>query len=73
MGELATEYEGRVEFNVISAEETANRPEETERFGDSLHGLVAFGPDGEEVAMLPGHQYGKEEIVGVIDQVLTER
>ncbi len=58
---------------IISAEETANRPEEIERFGftEKLHGLVAFSPSGEAVVTLPGHDYGKVEIEAALQTVLA--
>ncbi len=75
MRELEPEYQGRVRFNVIDAVETAKRPQEIEEFGftELRHGLVAFTPAGEPVVKLPGHQFGKTEIVSAIDQVLAAK
>ena len=72
VGELAQEYEGRIEFVVIPAEETAQRKEEIDSYGFTAlkHGLVAFSSGGEVVAKLPGHAYGKEEIRAVAEQLL---
>ena len=52
VGELAVEYEGRVRFNIVSAEETAKRGDEIELYGftEQLHGLVALDPSGAPVA-----------------------
>ena len=74
VSELAPEYEGRVEFVIVSAEETKRRQDEIVAFGfaDQKHGLVAFSSEGEVVTTLPGHQFGKEEIVAVLQQVLLE-
>ena len=74
MGELAQEYEGRAEFVVIPAEETAQRADEIELYGftEQGHGLVAFDIRGEPVGKLPGHDYGKEEIVEVVEILLVE-
>ena len=43
VGELEPEYEGRIDFVIISAEETAQRADEIEEFGftEQKHGLVA--------------------------------
>ena len=73
VGELAAEYEGVVEFEVIPAEETANRGDEIDLYGFTAqkHGLVGFGADGEVAVKLPGHQYGKEEIVQAVEQMLA--
>ena len=74
MGELESEYEGRIQFVLIDAEETAKRGDEIEEYGftDLLHGLVGFTSDGTVVEKLPGHQFGKEEIVQVIETLLRE-
>ncbi len=73
MRELASEYEGRVQFNVIPAEETAARTDEIAEFGFTAlkHGLVGFAADGDVVVKLPGHEYGKPEIVDAAEKVLA--
>ncbi len=73
MGELAKDYEGSVEFNIISAEETARRPDEIEAYGftDLKHGLVGFSTDGEALIKMPGHQFGREEIEAAVTQLLS--
>lgn len=72
MGELAQEYEGQADFNIIPAEETNQRQDEIDEYGftEQLHGLVAFDGDGEAVVKLPGHNYEKAEIVEAIETVL---
>lgn len=73
VGELAVEYEGRVRFNIVSAEETAKRGDEIELYGftEQLHGLVALDPSGAPVAKLPGHMFGKDEIREAIEATLV--
>lgn len=72
--ELQPEYAGRVDFVVIPAEETAQRPDEIEAFGftEVKHGLVAFNDQGDPVVKLPGHNYGREEIVDAVETVLAD-
>ncbi len=74
MGELEPEYEGRIQFVLIPAEETAKRQDEIEEYGftDLKHGLVGFDAQGETVVTIPGHDFGKPEIVGACEQVLVE-
>ena len=73
MGELEPEYEGRIDFVLIPAEETAKRPQELEAFGftDLKHGLVGFTSDGEALVKIPGHQFGRPEIVAAIEELLA--
>lgn len=73
MGELAQEYDGKVRFTLISAEETAASGETLEAFGftEARHGLVAFTANGEALVKMPGHNFGREEIVGAIREVLA--
>ncbi len=73
MGELAKEYEGRVVFEVIPAAETSQRSAEIASLGftELRHGLVGFGPDGEVLAKLPGHDYDKAEIEAVVETLLA--
>ena len=75
MGELAKEYEGKVQFELVSPQETQAAAEDLERFGftEASHGLVAFDASGEPQVMIPGHSFGREEIVGAIEKVLGER
>ena len=72
MSELATEYEGKVRFELVGPEETLAAVEEMAEFGftDAKHGLVAFDSQGEAKVKIPGHSFGREEIVSAIDQVL---
>ena len=72
MGELAKEYEGKVQFELVSPQETQAAAEDLAKFGftDAKHGLVAFDSNGEAQVMIPGHSFGREVIVGAIEQVL---
>ena len=74
MGELEQQYGDRVNFNVVSAEETARSFDKIEEYGfvDLKHGLVVFSPEGEAVVKMPGHQFGKDEIAAGIERVLAE-
>ena len=74
MGELEQDYADRVDFVIVSAEETAQRSDEIEAFGftDLKHGLVGFDREGEAQAKMPGHQFGKPEIQAVIEDLLRE-
>ena len=73
MGELETEYGDRVDFVLVSAEETMQRQDEIDAFGftEQKHGLVAFTPDGEALVKLPGHQYGEPEVRAATEAVLN--
>jgi hypothetical protein len=74
VGELQTEYDAQIRFSIIPPAETKTRTEEINGFGfeAQLHGLVAFDSEGNAVAKLPGHNFGKEEIRGAIEKVLAE-
>jgi hypothetical protein len=70
--ELEREYEGRVDFVVIPADQTAKRADEIEAFGftDQKHGLVAFDGDRRPVVKMAGHAFGRAEIEAAIEKVL---
>ena len=70
MRELEIEYEGRVSFDVVSPEDTAKRAAELQQYDLGSHGLVGFDADGVERAHVPGHQFGREEILGAIAAVM---
>lgn len=71
MRDLQKEYEGRVRFSILSATSPEGRAA-TERNGwkDALHGLEALAPDGRVAGHLPGHDYGRERIVDLIEALL---
>ncbi len=68
---LRSEFEGKVDLTVISAEETKNRQDEIVRYNLAArsHGLVAFDNTGEAVMSIAGHQFGEPEIRMAIAQV----
>ena len=69
VSELQAEYEG-VDFNVITPEQTAARASELETYELGSHGLVAFSASGEVRAHLPGHEFGRDEIVEAVEAAL---
>ena len=73
MGELKVEYEGRIQFVLIDAEETAQRGAEIDEYGftDQLHGMVGFTSNGTALVKMPGHLFGKQEIVQAIEELLS--
>jgi hypothetical protein len=71
---LVQEYEGRVRFKVLPAFDEEKRPDpELARFdfGTARHGTVAVSADGEVLFTIPGHEYGRDEIVAKIDAMLA--
>jgi len=74
VGELEPEYEGRITFVLIPADETAERADEIEAYGftEKRHGLVGFTPEGDPLVKMPGHNFGKEELVAAIEVLLAE-
>ena len=72
MRELEPEYEGRIDFVLVSPDDTKARVNELEEYELGSHGLVAFDAQGELRAHIPGHEFGREEIVVVIEKVLPE-
>ena len=74
MGELDQEYGDRVDFVIVSADDTQQRQDEIIEYGfvDLKHGLVAFTVDGEAAVKIPGHQFGREEIEAAVLEVLPE-
>lgn len=72
MGELELEYGDKVNFVIVEPEDTKARAEELERFqlASRRHGLVAFDAAGEVVVTIAGHQFGREEILMAVAQVV---
>jgi hypothetical protein len=70
--ELEPEYEGRINFVFVSPEETQARKCELDEYELGSHGLVAFDENGEVAAHVPGHEFGKQEILEAIQAVLPE-
>ena len=71
MGELEKEYEGKVTFKVIPLQ-SPEAQKEIERydFEELSHGLVGFDKSGKHTVTIPGHNFGKEEIVAKIEELL---
>lgn len=72
MRELEQEYEGRARFDIVPPEETAESGDELAEYGftELKHGLVVLDPEGEAVAKLPGHQFGRAEIEAALQEAL---
>ena len=70
VSELEQEYGEQVDFVVVSPEETKARKAEVTGYGLGSHGLVAFAADGSVRARLPGHEFGRDEIVAATEAAL---
>ena len=71
MGELKPEYEGRVEFEVVSLETEEGRARsEGIDFGGLRHGLVGIDRHGAQAVAIPGHNFGKEELQEKVEDLL---
>lgn len=68
--ELEADYGERVDFVLVSPEDTKARKAEIAEYGLGSHGLVAFGADGSVRATLPGHEYGKPEVLAATEAAL---
>ena len=68
---LTEVYAGKVRLTVVEAfSEEGKAAQVKYGFGEQLHGTVGIGPGGETLFVLPGHQYGRDEIVAEIDKIL---
>ena len=68
---LSEVYAGRVEFEVRDAfSDEGQAAAKTYEFGDLKHGMVGFEPDGAVAFKLPGHAYGRTEIVEKVEVML---
>ena len=67
------EYEGRIAFDILSATSPEGTAA-TKRNGwnDALHGLECVAPDGRVVGHLPGHDYGRDEVVAQVEALLKQ-
>jgi len=72
VSELREVHGEKVDFVIVSPEETAQRGGEIERYllAARKHGLVAFEKTGEPVFAIAGHAFGKPEIELAIAQVV---
>lgn len=75
MSSIAEEYAGQLEVNVVPASETAQRQDEILEFGFTAkkHGLVGFGPDGEVLVKLPGHNIDDADYEALVKTLLASR
>ena len=62
-----------IDFVIISPDETKARVDEIAEFGftDLQHGLVVFNGEGEAIAKMPGHQFGRDEIEAAMGPILN--
>lgn len=75
MGELADEYDGRVEFNVLPYPEDELAQKQLIRdygWEAQLHGLLGIDERGKVVRNLPGHNFGKPQIENVVEELLAD-
>ena len=70
MGELKVEYEGRIEFTIVSARTPEAQEEVLDLEIGSNHGLVGFNRKGEPELTMPSHNYTKEDIKDELDELL---
>ena len=63
MGELKTEYEGRITFTITHASSPEGQAAaEKYVFGGARHGMVGLDKNGSAEIVWPGHNYDKELI-----------
>ena len=66
-------YRGKVVFEILPAGGEAGRAAvKRNGWDDALHGLEALAPDGRVVGNLPGHDYGREEVVAQVEALLKQ-
>ena len=70
MGALKEVYAGKVKLEVVKANDAEELMQE--HMGDSLHGLMAYDSSGKLAGVIPGHRFGKDEIVALIKDKLME-
>lgn len=66
--EKDTKYEGKVRFTVKAVQENSD---EVKAFDIGSHGLVGLTSDGKLATKIPGHNFGKGEIIQAIDTLLA--
>ena len=73
MGELKSEYEGRIEFTIASASSKEGRAAaEKYELGTAKHGLVGFDTEGVAKVIMPGHKFEKVDIKDEVDENLLQ-
>ena len=71
VSELETEYEGRINFRIISATSDEGIDASMEYdFENRRHGLVGFDKEGEAKVVMPGHSFGKPDIEKTLAELL---
>ena len=63
-------YKDKVTFNVVLPEADGFQADVT-KYKLETHGLVALDAEGNEKHSIPGHKFGKEEIVAAIRALLN--
>ena len=64
-------YKGRVSFDILPATSPEGEAARSRNgWNDALHGLEAVAPDGRVTGQLPGHDYGREQIVEQVEALL---
>lgn len=73
MRELEAEktYSGKVKFTIVPNTQEGFA-EEVASFDMGNHGLVGFDSQGAVASKIGGHNFGRTEIVGVIDKLLAK-
>ena len=66
---LEEEYRGKVQFTVLSAA-SLDAKAEIKEYELGSHGLVALSAAGEKVHTIPGHEFGRDEIVEAVQKLL---
>ena len=66
--ELENDYSDVVDFSIVGPEITSTGIGER-LFGDQMHGLLGVDTEGNGLVNLPGHRFGKDEIIDAIETV----
>lgn len=73
MSALAPQFDGRVNFTIVSAEETAKSADDLALYGftEAKHGLVGLGSNGEAVVKIPGHNINPDALGEMVKSLLA--
>ncbi len=72
---LTKVYDGRVKFVIKPAFDAEFDPDpdmEAYEFGGAGHGMAGVGPDGAVLFSLPGHHFGRGQIVSKVEEMLRK-
>ena len=69
--ETAGTYADKVVFNIVEKDSHASFDAECQEYDLGDHGLVILSSDGEALAKIQGHQFGKAEIESAIAEALA--